>query len=109
MNAKALIPQKASRAIQIRLGMGMMRGGDFLGYLKELMRILRARAAREWPQIQNALEAYAARDPAEPEEAIRTQFNDIDSATFSARKLGFTAAFAFFVIGGLWAGLVPIS
>lgn len=80
----------------------------FNGYKAQIAK-LRTRLEREWPRLHKALETYAAREPAEPEAMIKNCFNDIETATLSPRKLGFTIVFAFFVVGGVWATFVPLS
>jgi HlyD family type I secretion membrane fusion protein len=41
--------------------------------------------------------------------AIKTRFHAIEDATFEARRFGFAVILAFFVIGGLWAAVAPLS
>lgn len=112
------------RAIQLQLDNKSTRAGETrnervanaidrgLGAVKQYkaqVEKLRAYVQREWPRLHRALEAYAAREPAEPELTIKTCFNDIETATLSPRKVGFAIVFAFFVVGGAWASFVPLS
>jgi HlyD family type I secretion membrane fusion protein len=83
-----------------------------LGLMDRIEQLWQALLGRLPGALSAAERAFLRASEGEPRDSvalIKTRFHAIESATFEPRRFGFAVIGAFFVAGGLWSAVAPLS